>query len=341
MNGSLGVSFIGLGWWGEVLAGAAKDSGIAHVVGGYARTPATRAAFATNFGCRNYESLKSLLSDPACEAVVIASSNSAHLEHALAAARAGKHIHLEKPMALSVSGAKEIVAACAAAGVKLSIGQNFRRWPMFRRAKELLQAGGLGRVSLASAHLSYHLGLTSEEGSPRWDPAENPGGPLYSYSIHLADLMEALFGEIETVDAACGKVGGPAPIEDAAAAVLRFQSGMVGLLAGSYTAPFLFSFGIEGSEASLRLSSERGPLLQKIDEGPEEAEELDPGMGYLEGRRLANSEQFTDLARCVREGGEPEVSGVHGVRALAVMRAMLRSQAERRTVRMEEILETD
>lgn len=337
----LGVAFVGLGWWGEVLADAAVASGAARVVGGYARTPATRDAFAARYGCRSYESFEELLADPEVEAVSVASANSVHKEQAVAAAKAGKHVHLEKPMALSVSDGKEIIEACGTAGVKLHVGQNFRRWPMFRRAKEIVESGELGTITFALAHFSYNLGLTAGEESMRWDPVENPGGPLYSYTIHLADLMEALFGEIVEISATFGKVGGPSPTDDAAAATLRFRSGMVGILSGSYMAPFRFVFDIEGTQAALSLSSASMPKLQSMGEQMAEAELLDVGVGFLKGRDLANIEQFTDLARCVRSGGEPEVTGIHGLRALAVMRGMLRSHAEKRVVTLEEILNSD
>jgi predicted dehydrogenase len=337
----LGVSFIGLGWWGDVLADAAVASGAAKIIGGFTRTDQSRETFAAKYGCRNFESFEKLLEDPDTEAVVIASSNAVHKEQAVAAAASGKHIHIEKPMALSVSDANAICQACEEAGVRLHVGQNFRRWPMFRKAKELIDRGELGTISLAIAHFSYNLGLTAGEKSMRWDPVENPGGPLYSYTIHLADLMETLFGEIDDINAATGKVGGPSPTDDAAAAVLRFKSGMLGILSGSYLAPFRFLFDIEGTKAALSLSSANMPKLQKMEEQMAEGELLDVGVGFLKGRDMANAEQFVDLARCVREGGEPEVTGVHGVRALAVMRGILKSHAERRTVTMEEILESD
>ena len=340
-NDPLRVAFIGLGWWGEVLADAALASGAAEIAGGFARTPATRDGFSEKYGCRGYDSMESLLADPETEAVVIATPNSGHKEQALAAAWAGKHIHMEKPMALSVSDAKEIVAACREAGVKLALGQNFRRWPMFRRAKKIIDAGELGTVSLVLAHFSNTLGLTAGEGSDRWDPVENPGGPLYSYTIHLADLLEALFGEIESVDAAAGKVGGPSRTDDSAAGVLRFSSGVVGALTGSYMAAFRVGVLIEGTKATLSLTSGGMPTLQRLEEALGDAEEIDIGVGMVAGRELANAEQFTDLARCVREGGEPEVGGEEGVRALGVMRAMLLSHAERRAVTLEEILEND
>lgn len=335
------MAFIGLGWWGDVLGEAAQQSGCIEISGGFARTPATREAFTGKFGGKSFATLDDLLADGDTEAVAIISPNKVHKEQAIAAARAGKHVHLEKPMALSVSDAKAIVAACEEAGVVLHMGQNFRRWPLFRKTKELLDAGKLGTVSLAACFFTFSHGLTAGPESMRWDPEENPGGPLYSYLIHMGDVMETLFGEIVEVQAMCGKVGGPSQTDDAASGVFRFKSGMLASISGSYVSPFLFSFDIQGMEGNLSLSSARPPMFQGKDGQMHEAEVIDVGCNFFEGRDLANREQFEDFARCIREGGVPEVTGIHGVRALAIMRAMFKSHAERRLVTIEEVMEND
>ena len=131
----IGMAFIGLGWWGAVLADAALASGKVKVTGGFARTPTTREEFIGKYGGKNFSSIDEVMADSETDAVVIATANSVHKEIAVAAARAGKHVHLEKPMALSVSDAKEIEQACRDFGVKLHMGQNFRRWPMFRKSE--------------------------------------------------------------------------------------------------------------------------------------------------------------------------------------------------------------
>ena len=339
----IGMAFIGLGWWGTALADAALASGKARVTGGFARTPSSREDFIGKYGGRNFGSLEALLADGETEAVVIATANSVHKEIAVAAARAGKHVHLEKPMALSVSDAKAVERACRDCGVKLHLGQNFRRWPMFRKAKEIVESGKLGLVSLAVATFSNNHGFTAGPGSMRWDAAENPGGPLYSYTIHLGDVMEYLFGEVAEVSARCAKVGGPNPQEDAAAAILRFESGLLGAVSGSYLAPFHFAFDVQGTEANLSLTTTDNPTLKRpIDMmGGVETETVPLDHDLVEGRLLANREQFDDLVGAIREDRDPEVTGRHGVRALAVMRAILKSSAERRTVTVKEILETD
>lgn len=342
-KGPVGVAFVGLGWWGEVLAEAAVASKQVRVTGGFARTPASREAFVKKFGGRDFGSLEELLEDKETEAVVIASANSVHREQAVAAARAGRHVHLEKPMALSVKDAKAIAAACKEAGVRLHMGQNFRRWPMFRKAKEVVEKGALGTLSLVVASFSNNHGLTAGPQSMRWNPAENPGGPLYSYTIHVGDTLEYLFGEVAEVSAVCAKVGGPCPNDDAAAAVFRFRSGLIATVAGSYIAPFNFFYAIHGTEANLSLSTEAMPRLQRSvgKMGGVESETLDVGCDFVEGRNRANREQFTDFAQSIREGRDPEVTGRHGIRALAIMRGILKSHTERRAVAVDEILDRD
>ncbi|MED5578779.1 MAG: Gfo/Idh/MocA family oxidoreductase [Nitrospinota bacterium] len=337
----IGLGFVGLGWWGSVLAQAAIDSKVAKVEGCFARTEKSREEFAEKFDAKNYSSLDDLLKDSCVDAVVIASSNGVHFEHAISAARAGKHIHLEKPMALRISDAKEIVRACEESNVRLHIGQNFRRWPMFRFAKEQVSAENLGLISIAISQFSGNLGLVSGIDSLRWDPLENPGGPLYSYTIHLSDVMEFLFGEVVEVTANCGKVGGPSMTKDSAASVLRFGSGQVGIISGSYLSPMSFTFEIQGSKANLLLSNAHMPRIQKEGQEAWEAEFFDLDLDFISGRASANAEQFVDLHAAVRTGKTPEVSGIQGVRALAIMRAILLSDLEKRSVSIEEILDEE
>ena len=334
----IGLGFIGLGWWGSVLAESALESKLARVEGCFARTEKSREKFANKFNAKNHSSLSDLLEDKNIDAVVIASSNGVHFEHAISSARAGKHIHLEKPMSLSISEAKEIIRVCEEENVKLHIGQNFRRWPMFRIAKDYISSGNLGMVSIAISQFSGNLGLVAGTESLRWDPVENPGGPLYSYTIHLADVMEFLFGEVLEVTANCAKVGGPSMTKDSAACILRFSSGQTGIISGSYLSPMSFTFEIQGSKANLLLSNAHMPRIQREGKDAWESEYINLDFYFINGINLANREQFVDLHSAIRTGKEPEVSGIHGLRALAIMRAILLSDLEKRSVSIEEIL---
>lgn len=341
----MGLGFIGLGWWAGVLADAAIASGSANIIGGYARTAGTRAKFNEKYHCPEFTSLEQLLAEPTVQAVVIATNNSAHKEQAILAARAGKHIHLEKPMALNVTDAKEIIRVCQDQGVKLHIGQCYRRMPLFRRAKEIIDSQKLGALSLSTAHFSDKLGLTAGKDSMRWDPTENPGGPLYSYTIHMADLLEHFMGEVIAVNGMCSKVGGPSATHDNAAALLHFKTGQIGILSSSYVASNRLEMVIEGTHGTLLLSNKAPALIQPIEgyagNPPLSAETLMVDVDYATGYTIAMKEQFSDLAHCIAHDKEPEVNGLAGLRALAIMRALLKSHHEQRLVTLEEMLTTD
>src|SRR5215831_3337499 len=123
----LRVACIGMGWWSDVLADAMVRSGKLAIAACYSRSEEKRAKFAAKYGCRAVASYEEILDDPAIEAIVNTTPNSAHLETTRAAAAAGKHVFLDKPIANTVADARAITQACRAAGVVLAIGYQRRR----------------------------------------------------------------------------------------------------------------------------------------------------------------------------------------------------------------------
>ncbi|MGH3681218.1 MAG: Gfo/Idh/MocA family protein, partial [Natronosporangium sp.] len=113
------LGFVGLGRWGQTLATAARRGGEAEVALGCARTDAAREQFAAEFGCPTVSDVDAVLADPAVDAVVLATPHTTHADLAVRAAQAGKHVFVEKPLALDVAGARRAVDAAAAAGVVL------------------------------------------------------------------------------------------------------------------------------------------------------------------------------------------------------------------------------
>ena len=103
-------------------------------------------------------------------------------------------------------------------------------------------------------------------------------------------------------------------------------------------APMSFTFEIQGSKANLLLSNAHMPRIQREGKEAWESEYINLDFDFINGRNLANREQFVDLHSAIRTGKETEVSGIHGLRALAIMRAILLSDLEKRSVSIEEIL---
>ena len=129
-----------MGWWSDVLADAMKRSSQFEIVSCYTRSDEKRQAFATKYGCAAASSYDAILKDKSVEAVVNTTPNNVHLETTRAAAQAGKHVFLDKPIANSIADGFALTKACKDAGVVLALGYQRRRESQFRWVKKQIEA---------------------------------------------------------------------------------------------------------------------------------------------------------------------------------------------------------
>src|SRR5260370_16053067 len=150
---TLRVACIGMGWWSDVLADAIQRSGKLRIAACYTRSPDKRAAFAAKYGCRPVASYEATLGAPKIEAIVNTTPNDVHLATTGAAAAAGKHVFLDKPIANTVSDGRAITAVCAKAGVVLALGYQRRRESQFRWLRRQNHAGRVGKLVKREAQI--------------------------------------------------------------------------------------------------------------------------------------------------------------------------------------------
>src|SRR5262245_33161498 len=150
----LRVAALGMGWWSDVLADAIERSEQLEIVACFTRSEHKRRAFAAKYDCRAAGSYEEILSDRSIEAIINTTPNSAHLETTRAAARAGKHVFLDKPIANTVREGREIAEACKQAGVVLALGYQRRRESQFRWIKRQIDDGAFGRLVNAESNIS-------------------------------------------------------------------------------------------------------------------------------------------------------------------------------------------
>src|SRR5712691_9666836 len=174
------VAAVGVGGWGRVLADAARQGTGLAIVACTSRSTDTRAAFAKAHSCRALPSFEAVLADPDVDGVLITTPHSLHAEQVVAAARAGKHVFVDKPFTLTVADARRATEACRAAGVVLALGHQRRRQSASRALKRLIDDGTLGRVSQIEGNMSADYGFASTITSDMWraDRAETPGGAM-------------------------------------------------------------------------------------------------------------------------------------------------------------------
>jgi predicted dehydrogenase len=245
----LNAAIIGLGWWGKVLVRSVQGKSDAiRYVAGTARTPEKYAGFAAEHGFDLLPSYEAVLADPRVDAVVLATPHKDHEAQIVAAAKAGKHVFAEKPLAMTVAGAETVVAAMKAAGLTLGLGHNRRFHPNMGRLRTLVRSGGLGTILHVEATMTGPNGLFLPKESWRVDPEQSPAGGMAGLGIHLVDSMINLFGPITAAATQSVNRAAPTGAQDTTSVLLRFASGQTGMITAINVTASAFRFAVYGSK---------------------------------------------------------------------------------------------
>lgn len=317
MSDKVRLASVGLGWWGNMLADAAVAGG-AEIAGGFARTPETRDAFTSKQGGQAYNSFTDVLADGDVDGVLLATPHTVHAEQIVAAAGAGKHVFIEKPLTLDVAGAKRAIAAAEAAGVVLQVGHNRRRQPANRRLKELVDGGELGTVTMIETHQSMPNALGFKPGYWRADRAESPLGGMTSLGVHMIDTMTYLLGPIERVFAfSKGILDGP-PIDHATSLSVEFSSGPVGHLACSFVAPRRVSVEVTGTGGRAFNEEDGTKFYWQGAQDPSPAEQPVDVLDTV-------ADEVSEFVASIRGEAAPETGPAEGLEVVAVLEAAVAS----------------
>jgi phthalate 4,5-cis-dihydrodiol dehydrogenase len=230
----LGLGVAGLGMAGAVMVRAAATHPGVKLVGAADPHQAPRAAFARDFNAATYADIAALCADAAVEAVYIATPHQFHAEHAALAAAAGKHIILEKPMALTLADCDAIIAAVERAKVYLVVGHTHAFDPTVREMARIVKSGELGRLGMIAAW-NYTNFLYRPRRPEELDTAQG-GGILFNQVPHQIDMVRLIGGGcLRSVRAQATHLDPARPTEGSAAAFLEFEEGVAAsLVYGGY-----------------------------------------------------------------------------------------------------------
>ena len=245
--------------------------------------PAMTRSFAGRHGVpKIYESSEQLVADPELDAVYIATPPSSHKPLALLAARAGKHVYVEKPMALRFDECQEIVEACDRHGVRLFVAFYRRAMPRFLKIKEWIDSGAIGEVR--NVRVVQHQTPAPEDLSwatlPwRLKPEVSGGGKFLDMGVHELDLFDFLFGAIEEVQGIASNRAGLYEVEDTVTATWRHSSGVQGVGSWCYVCgqseDYVEIVGSRGrigfeffSDRPMKLSNEAGEQIVEVPNPP-------------------------------------------------------------------------
>lgn len=273
-----------------------------------------------------------LLAHAEVDAVCICTPSGQHAAQAIAAAKAGKHVLVEKPMALSLADADAMIWACEEAGVRLGFVLQRRAEPLFRRVKEALGAGDLGEPTLAAVSLPYLRPQGYyDQADWRGTWALDGGGVLMNQGIHPVDLLVWYLGDPTEAQAVAGHAAPKRRGRGQLTACLRFQSGALATITTTAAPGFAHRLEVYGTEGGIQLEGEgvsRWQLTGTASVAPlETAGAAGAGSGG-DPRGIEPTGHINLLRNFIRSilgGRAPEVDGHEGRRSLAVVLAVHRA----------------
>ena len=329
------VASIGIGWWSDVLAEAvARTDGRIEIVSCFTRSEDKRRAFAETFNCRAADSLNTVLADPEVAGIINTTPNHAHLETTRAAAEAGKHVFLDKPIANVIGEDKAITEACNKAGVVLAVGYQRRRESHFRWIKQRIDAGDFGTLVQAEANISRDREGKFELGHWRYTADGMPGGVMLQIGLHYVDVLMMLLGPVKSVSGMASQLVLPGDNPDVGSLMMRHENGAVSTLSTSYaSASEYYLMNIYGKKMSAYYNLFDGLRCLKQGDTGQTAVSLD--------KTDALVEELVEWADAAQGVGIAEVGGEGATESLAVVKAGVLSVREGRHVEVAEILASD
>lgn len=256
----LRAAVVGLGRWAQMRVDSVQDkSSDIRFVAAQTRSPVKCEAFCRARGLELLSTFDDVLARRDIDAVIIATPNSMHPDQVARVAAAGKHVFVEKPIALSLADAEKAVAAVRKAGVALGIGFQRRFYPTFEEIRARLADGRLGNLGAIIAEQTGFMGLFLQPGDWRAAGNESPGGVMTAIGVHFVDLMIALAGRVRQVD--CINSRRAAAVDDTTGVLLTFENGVAGELFCSWATANYSRVAVYGSRALAELTGFGGERL--------------------------------------------------------------------------------
>ncbi len=304
-------------------------------------------AVAEKYGVPGYTSVEELLAADGVDAVYIATPTNVHHEQTIAAARAGKHVLCEKPLALTLEECEASIAACAEAGVKLGTNFMMRFHACHTKIKQMLDSGALGTPVLGRAELTCWY--PPIPGAFRQIPELGGGGALIDMGNHCIDLLEMFFGKVARVSCFTGNLVQDYQSEDTAVVVLQFRCGAVGMVDTLFNVPDAAArnmLEVYGSKGSLVTKGTIGQdssgsisaVVESGDKGYDAAQVRDTGSPEeIITPEVVNMYQAAIEGFCaaIENDTEPPVSGADGLWSHRVIEACYQSARTGRAVALD------
>jgi predicted dehydrogenase len=289
-------------------------------------------AFAEKYGGVWQADYAELLQQPELDVVAICTPHDLHAPLAIAAARAGKHVLCEKPMARTTAECDEMIEACDRAGVTLGVVFQSRFEPLSQQLKRLIDEGTLGRVLWSSASTIWYRGDDYYRSGPwRGTWQHEGGGVLINQAIHAIDLMLWLTGMPDRVTAQTRTLNHAIEVEDGAIATLQYADKRLGLIQATTVAYPGYAERLEvyGTHGSAIYHKGEGRLEWHLRD-PREDRVLEANISSgaanpMDISATGHAAVFQNFAQAIRQGRHPLIDGAEGRRSVEVVEAIYRA----------------
>ena len=345
---ALGFGIVGCGMISRFHARAIAEVKGTKLVACFDQFPAAADKLAAETGCRAYHQLDELLADPQVDIVTIGTPSGAHMEPALAAAKAGKHVIVEKPLEVTLKRCDRIIKTCDENGVKLGAIFPSRFHDSSRKVKQAIDAGRFGKLTVGDSFVKwYRTQQYYDSGAWRGTWALDGGGALMNQAIHSVDLLTWLMGPVSEVQAYSATLAHERiEVEDTIVASLRFANGALGAIEATTAAypGYLKRIEIHGSEGSALLEEEDLKAWDFAKKTRQDAAILEAMQQKKSGGGGASDPaaighhghaiQFRDFVEAIKKDRAPAVDGREGRRSVEIIVAIYKAAESGKPVKL-------
>ncbi|MEX0687031.1 MAG: Gfo/Idh/MocA family oxidoreductase [Balneolales bacterium] len=338
------IGIVGCGTISKIHAEAINSMKKGHLVAVHSRNQTKLDAFCDQYGGRGYTDYDKFLSDKELDAVVICTPSGTHLDYGLAAAKAKKHIIVEKPIEVSIERGLQLIEECKRNTVELAVIFQNRFIGDVIKMKKVVDSGSLGKIFMASASVNWFRDQAYYDSAAWRGTLElDGGGVLINQGIHTIDLLTWMAGDIESLYATMGTfthegIEG----EDNIVASLKFRNGAIGTIEASTSMvpPQKRRVEINGSSGTALLEGDSfRHLITEKDLENKNSSEAAGGSSPLAGFAVNHhKKQYDEIFEAISNQKSPVVTGKESLRSLGVIQAIYASAKQQKLIVLDEFL---